>query len=713
MSNYIYILKKNLIGETVIKLKAERVPFQLNDIVYVADLNKKIHSRWQTIKRNDKVVTLIKKPENAVSINFEEVLGNKYNKKVNLLTDEEANILEKYFIHKIKILPFYDIEGKNKVESAVLATLRKNDYDIEVYTNIIKNHTENVNFGDYNVIISSEFGVFVYICVNGNLFESQELFEEFQRELNEEEKIRKLLLNSSMLTEDGVNLKIGYRKYYIVESEKSEEYYAQVNKILESKGFTNIYVLNSLMLAKKIYENINSKNEIVVDKDSHFGVLQMLMPQYINSKNTNINRDKIKFVPQDSYEIDENQKAVLAQMNENVYIKAAAGSGKTILLLAKAYEVAVANPQKDFLIICYNAKLAEDIRIQAENTGKVIENLKIKTLDKFIQEEITQYGDPHNGETFKIRKEIFVENVRSGKYTKKFGGIFVDEMQQLEEKWIEALICCLDENKYMVLAGDYYQQINKDKNSEEYDDEIIEEFSNEYFYIGECKFKKIILDRNYRNADNIVKIINKMLKQIIFYIDELNIPIENEKKIVVQGKGIRKNTDIPKYFNVYSEEEEIEKIVDCLIDLLKNKGYMQNEILLLSPWGKSSVHLIYMLKKRISELNISICDFEETGLKKDGVRLGTIGRAIGLDFKAVIIYGTNMLQSSKEEKFKFQQLHELKMQNISIKREFIQYLKNIYVGCSRARETLIIINDIKKENLITEFLKIVGENENE
>lgn len=713
MSNYIYILKKNLIGETVIKLKAERVPFQLNDIVYVADLNKKIHSRWQTIKRNDKVVTLIKKPENAVSINFEEILGNKYNKKVNLLTDEEANILEKYFIHKIKILPFYDIEGKNKVESAVLATLRKNDYDIEVYTNIIKNHTENVNFGDYNVIISSEFGVFVYICVNGNLFESQELFEEFQRELNEEEKIKKLLLNSSMLTEDGMNLKIGYRKYYIVESEKSEEYYAQVNKILENKGFTNIYVLNSLMLAKKIYENINSKNEIVVDKDSHFGVLQMLMPQYINSKNTNINRDKIKFVPQDSYEIDENQKAVLAQMNENVYIKAAAGSGKTILLLAKAYEVAVANPQKDFLIICYNAKLAEDIRIQAENTGKVIENLKIKTLDKFIQEEITQYGNPHNGETFKIRKEIFVENVRSGKYTKKFGGIFLDEMQQLEEKWIEALICCLDENKYMVLAGDYYQQINKDKNSEEYDDEIIEEFSNEYFYIGECKFKKIILDRNYRNADNIVKIINKMLKQIIFYIDELNIPIENEKKIVVQGKGIRKNTDIPKYFNVYSEEEEIKKIVDCLIDLLKNKGYMQNEILLLSPWGKSSVHLIYMLKKRISELNISICDFEKTDLRKDGVRLGTIGRAIGLDFKAVIIYGTNMLQSSKEEKFKFQQLHELKMQNISIKREFIQYLKNIYVGCSRARETLIIINDIKKENLITEFLKIVGENENE
>lgn len=713
MSNYIYILKKNLIGETVIKLKAERVPFQLNDIVYVADLNKKIHSRWQTIKRNDRVVTLIKKPENAVSINFEEVLGSKYNKKVNLLTDEEANILEKYFIHKIKILPFYDIEGKNKVESAVLATLRKNDYDIEVYTNIIKNHTENVNFGDYNVIISREFGVFVYICVNGNLFESQELFEEFQRELNEKEKIKKLLLNSSILTEDGMNLKIGYRKYYIVESEKSEEYYAQVNKILENKGFTNIYVLNSLMLAKKIYENINSKNEIVVDKDSHFGVLQMLMPQYINSKNTNINRDKIKFVPQDSYEIDENQKAVLAQMNENVYIKAAAGSGKTILLLAKAYEVAVANPQKDFLIICYNAKLAEDIRIQAENTGKVIENLKIKTLDKFIQEEITQYGNPHNGETFKIRKEIFVENVRSGKYTKKFGGIFLDEMQQLEEKWIEALICCLDENKYMVLAGDYYQQINKDKNSEEYDDEIIEEFSNEYFYIGECKFKKIILDRNYRNADNIVKIINKMLKQIIFYIDELNIPIENEKKIVVQGKGIRKNTDIPKYFNVYSEEEEIEKIVDCLIDLLKNKGYMQNEILLLSPWGKSSVHLIYMLKKRISELNISICDFEETGLKKDGVRLGTIGRAIGLDFKAVIIYGTNMLQSSKEEKFKFQQLHELKMQNISIKREFIQYLKNIYVGCSRARETLIIINDIKKENLITEFLKIVGENENE
>ena len=73
-----------------------------------------------------------------------------------------------------------------------------------------------------------------------------------------------------------------------------------------------------------------------------------------------------------------------------------------------------------------------------------------------------------------------------------------------------------------------------------------------------------------------------------------------------------------------------------------------------------------------------------------------------------------MLQSTKgEEKFKFDRFTELKKQSISVKKDFIKYLKNIYVACSRARDILIVIDDIKNFNLISEFLKLVGDSENE
>ena len=61
-------------------------------------------------------------------------------------------------------------------------------------------------------------------------------------------------------------------------------------------------------------------------------------------------------------------------------------------------------------------------------------------------------------------------------------------------------------------------------------------------------------------------------------------------------------------------------------------------------------------------------------------------------------------------------MKDLSLQNNITKRDFIKYLKNIYVACSRARDVLIVIDDLntsKGSNLITEFLKLVGVEENE
>ena len=142
--------------------------------------------------------------------------------------------------------------------------------------------------------------------------------------------------------------------------------------------------------------------------------------------------------------------------------------------------------------------------------------------------------------------------------------------------------------------------------------------------------------------------------------------------------------------------------------LLNKKLYTPNEILLVSPWGEKN-NIINAIEKELRNKGIEICNFRDSNLRKDGIRIGTIGKSIGLDFKAVIIFGTKMLKKSREEDFEFNDIEKLKNEKRSRKAEFIRYLKNIYVACSRARDTLIVIDDIKEQSLISDFLKIIGE----
>ncbi len=712
MNSYIYILKRNMIGETLLKLKSDKVPFQIDDIIYISGLDKIIHSRWKVTDRNDRFVALSKIPEDTVSIDFEKVLSEKFTERITLIAPEYLKILEKHFNHKIIIKPFYDVASENNVENSLLEKLRKADFDIEVYMNSLVNTYSGKTFSNNNFIIMKNYGVISFVCCENDFFSNKVYLNEFKRSLSSGDDTYKLLSNSSMLTNDGINLNIGYKKYYIINSNKDKEKYLLLNKGIENSGRKNLFVVDDDIFIEALQEEIKQNSSIVVDDNKDYGIKQMLIPQYVNSKSIDVSNrsSNIEFKPLDAYELDGNQKSVLTRMNTRTYIKAVAGSGKTIMLLAKAYEVAKANQDKEFLIICFNNKLADDIRIQASNTGKMISNLKVITFDKFIELNYSNFKGKTTTETFNTRRKMFVEMTRNGKIKKKYGVFFLDEMQQLSEDWIESLIACLDHNKYMVMAGDYYQQLqfNDEKEQSDDDDEIIEGNEKTDFYIGKYNFQKIVFDRNYRNTDIIVKTLNKMLNRIQFYIKLFRLKINDEELKFNIGNAIRIGNESPEYIKVHSDKEEIKIIIDNIMMLLNKKLYTPNEILLVSPWGEKN-NIINSIEKELRNKGIEICNFRDSNLRKDGIRIGTIGKSIGLDFKAVIIFGTRMLKKSREEDFEFNDLEKLKNEKRSRKAEFIRYLKNIYVACSRARDTLIVIDDIKEQSLISDFLKIIGE----
>ena len=710
MNIYIYIVKRNLIGETILKLKVNKVPFQIDDIIYISGPDKVIHSRWKVTERNDKYVALSKIPEDTVSIDFERVFSENFTERTTLLMPKYLEILEKYFNHKIIIKPFYDVVSENKVENSVLEKLKNANFNVEVYMNSLVNTYSGKTFSKNNFIIMKNFGVISFVCWEDDFFSNKIYLDEFKRVLSFGDDTYKLLSNSSMLTNDGINLNIGYKKYYIINSSIDREKYLLLNKSIEKSGQKNVFVVDDSIFIEELQEEMKNNNSVVVDENKDYGIKQMLIPQYVNSKSVNVSSpsSNIEFKPLDAYELDGNQKAVLTRMNIRTYIKAVAGSGKTIMLLAKAYEVAKANQDKQFLIICFNNKLADDIRIQASNTGKMIINLNVITFDKFIELNYSQFKGKTTNETFNTRRKIFVEMARSGKIQKKYGGFFLDEMQQLNEEWIAALIACLDDNKYMIMAGDYYQKLQFNDEEEEIDDDIIDSYESTDFYIGKYNFQKIVFDRNYRNSALLVKTLNKMLNRIQSYIKMLGLKVNDEELRFNIGNAIRIGKELPKYIRADSEKEEAKIIIDNIMTLLNKKLYTQNEILLVSPWGEKS-NIINYVEKELRNRGIEICNFRDSNLKKDGIRIGTIGKSIGLDFKAVIIFGTKMLKKSREEEFEFNDLEILRNSQRSIKAEFIRFLKNIYVACSRARDTLIVVDDIKEESLISDFLKIIGE----
>lgn len=289
----------------------------------------------------------------------------------------------------------------------------------------------------------------------------------------------------------------------------------------------------------------------------------------------------------------------------------------------------------------------------------------------------------------------------------------------------------LDENKYMIMVGDYNQEI-RPKNKEEYeenDDLIIledDKKDDNIYYLGEIEFRRIVLNKNYRNTIQITNGINRLIRQLEKYKKDFKFKEKKNNKNLLLGIATR-NGEEPEY--IYAMDTNIlkEKIKEKIHYLINEKGIEQEEIILLYPpnftdneeskiynnktCGKLSKSIIEKIIK--NELNLELNDLTD-GLSKineHGIKLFTTGKAIGLDFKAVIIFGLYNIRASRYNNIEFNNIATIKDANNDIKKEVINNMKNIYVAASRAREFLYIIDDIDgtTKNIISEYAKKIGE----
>ena len=709
-NSYLCNTANTIIGRTAINLNARKCPpLQRGDLIYISDMEHHINSRWIVTGIKDERIRIVKKPETSISILQDKILSKTYTDKYAKLSKDDSAILNKHFLHQIKIFPSYDYESKNKKTNEILSLLREIDPKVELYSDSVADldAINNCRLPDpYSVLIINSFGVITFKCLdkdpNMGDYLSQVKFSN-QLKCN---KISNYLSSSAQLVDENEELKINHIDAIIC-NWADHSSIDQLNDLLaRNNSATRVFTSDSFIkFVKDIYHR-----DPIISETERIGIVQSLLPKYINSKSKNIVSEPLSFTPNDTFELDDIQKDTLNQLNQRTYIKASAGSGKTILILAKAYEVASANPKKQFLLLCFNNKLAEDINNQAINTGRSISNLTIKTFDKFLIDLNIPYNLNGAASVFEARKKAFVQLVLSKKLTLSYGGIFVDEVQQMKDEWLSALINCTDENKYMIVSGDYHQSINPSL-TDGVDNDFVDEGDSSDYKIGGYNFKTIVLDKNYRNTKPVAKVLKKMVARMNKEAEMLDLSNENKKGHQILGYAYKDSSIIPFCTKTKPGSDEVSRVCKVVDDLVNEYDCAQSDILVICPAYNDMIRpIVNMLSIKYDVCNFATRNSGFAKLSSSGIKVGTIGKSIGLDFRAVVFFNTESVTDflNITDSSIINNMLKLKHQDRQLRRKYLSVLRNIYVACSRAREILIVFDDSEEETLFSRFIKESG-----
>lgn len=203
-------------------------------------------------------------------------------------------------------------------------------------------------------------------------------------------------------------------------------------------------------------------------------------------------------------EIDLNEPGMLAQAQENVaryeigsghrILFGVAGSGKTMILIARARWQAIRDPQRSILVLCYNRSLSLYL-------AKVLEeypNIDTLTFHAWVRERAGFKLD-FNTESY---NEKLLKYLRKLNKIKKYDSILIDECQDWNPRWFKAVLFAAKDpvDGDLLIVGDGSQSFYQEQLSFSWDDCGIKP--------RDWKEKEgegsITFDRNYRNTPQII-----------------------------------------------------------------------------------------------------------------------------------------------------------------------------------------------------------------
>lgn len=366
------------------------------------------------------------------------------------------------------------------------------------------------------------------------------------------------------------------------------------------------------------------------------------------------------------------------------------GSGKTVILLARAVYLVQQYPDWKILILTYNkslnhklnaqlAKIAENFKNEINHRNINIENIEIRHFHSVTNQLLRGSKKPEKMDLDKWYNEEVV-NIAMKNAREIYDAILIDEYQDFRMNWIQLCIQLCKEYtleqdnrkvKNIFLAGDRLQSIYNNK-----------ELSWKSIGLN-MQGRSKLLKTSYRSAKQHMELALEFLKNDKTLSQEVN-------KFYRDGSGDN-HLDAIGNGSVEFISGNLNMIGDKICEL-KAQGYKNEDFLILGATNK------YCLE--IKDKSTSPIKYEMDFVKnldmfniQDNIILTTYQSSKGLEAKVVFLTAVDKIYVGND-------------QNDQLKR------KSIYVGMTRASEKLFIHSELNAKGLFVKELEELYYNQN-
>jgi hypothetical protein len=338
---------------------------------------------------------------------------------------------------------------------------------------------------------------------------------------------------------------------------------------------------------------------------------------------TRENREKLRIILR-----DEQRQFVDLPPKEVLWITGPAGSGKSLVLLARARKYAKLFPEYSISFITFNRSLKRYI----EDELREFPNILVETFGDFTRRRGDDFHFYYrrNGEKQGVTENQTQVEYRNAKYKgiqRDVDAMFIDEVQDFFPSWIKY---CIDSQRPdrggATIAGDLTQAIYRENKIEE--------------TIVAYDFTKVELPVSYRSTQEILEV----TEHLTGIAHNLEMSPHGPKPDLIRVNPIAKKNALN------------DAVIRDVIEILKHKGVRERDIGILVTKNHQRYSLRQELETRLQEafhFDVQVASIEKGAadsldLEEDSIKLTTIYNAKGLEFSIVFLIGLDEILDQDE-----------------------------------------------------------------
>ncbi len=479
------------------------------------------------------------------------------------------------------------------------------------------------------------------------------------------------------------------------------------------KAYDHTFKLISDIECRAVFERLAPEYTVVMNESLHVR---------IDEKKTLVTEKDLLITGQEqefkTFFLDEYQVGIVNDMGKgHRVILANPGAGKSVLLLSKAFKYASLYKGSNVLLTCYNNNLADSYNFKRNcaNFGEN-NNLFIMTFHKLVKKIYEECLHSHCASNIATEEEIqkCIDLVKQGKINLHFKAIFIDEVQIFDPLYLELCYRLLedDDDRVFLMAGDLNQAVRT--LSRKGDAPWKRMNGIQLDFKGRVRY----IEKNYRNSKDIGEYIASMLQHMNNRLTMLD--LINSLEYEYNSFKVGSNPTIA--LNVQTGVNRMEvkaRTIAAVKEIAQKYRISYSEIAVLFPFRQVPYHnyrFLYWLKQGLDDEGIPysmIINEDNMFVKKrqgdiSGVVISTIESSLGLDFKAVVLTGLfpySYVNTDGVVGDSIKSWSGIKAMDAAGQASVQSQMRAIYTACSRARDVLYVISDIKSGTPMEEIIK--------